>query len=169
MDFYDVVSNRRSIRHYSDRPIANELLKKIAHAASLAPTACNRQPFKILAIRNAKLRAAICEACPQRFLPEAPVILVALGDTKNAWRRAGDDHTIVEIDLGIVFEHVVLAATAEGLSTCWVCAYDLKKMNDALKLEAPWSALAIAPLGYAASEALPLQRKPENEIFEIID
>ena len=169
MDFYDVVSTRRSIRHYSDRPVPDGLLMKIAHAASLAPTACNRQPFKILAVRNPELRAAICTACPQRFLPEAPVILVALGDMKNAWRRAGDDHTIVEMDLGIVFEHVVLAAAAEGLSTCWVCAYDLGKINEALKLEEPWSALALAPLGYAAAEAAPLQRKPESEIFEIIE
>lgn len=169
MDFYDVVSTRRSIRHYSDRPVSDESLRRIAHAVSLAPTACNRQPFKILAIRNPELRAAICTACPQRFLPEAPVILAALGNAKEAWRRVGDDHSIIEMDLGIVLEHAVLAATAEGLSTCWVCGYDLKKMNEAMKLESPWSALALAPLGYAAAEAAPLQRKPEEEIFEIID
>ena len=82
MDFYDVVTTRRSIRHYSDRPVSDELLKKIAYAVSQAPTACNRQPFKILAVRNPEMRAAICAACPQRFLPEAPVILVALGNPK---------------------------------------------------------------------------------------
>ena len=169
MDFYVVVTTRRSIRHYSDRPVSDELLKKIAYAVSLAPTACNRQPFKILAVRNPEMRAAICAACPQRFLPEAPVILVALGNPKEAWRRAGDDHSIIEMDLGIVLEHAILAATAEGLASCWVCGYDLKKMNEALGLEAPWSALALASLGYAAAEAAPLQRKPEEEIFEIVD
>lgn len=150
MDFYDVISTRRSIRHYSDRPVPDASLDRIAQAVQLAPTACNRQPFRILAVRNPELRAAICRACPQRFLPEAPVILVALGDMKNAWRRVGDDHSIVEIDLGIVFEHAVLAATAEGLSTCWVCAYDRKRMDEALKLGEPWSALAVSPLGYAS-------------------
>ncbi|WP_294504092.1 nitroreductase family protein [uncultured Victivallis sp.] len=169
MDFYEVVSRRRSIRHYADRPVSDESLRRIAHAVSLAPTACNRQAFKIQAVRNPEIRAAICAACPQRFLPEAPVILVALGNAKEAWRRAGDDHSIIEMDLGIVLEHAILAATAEGLASCWVCGYDLKKMNEALKVEAPWSALALAPLGYAATEAAPLQRKPEGEIFEIID
>ena len=169
MDFYDVISTRRSIRHYSDRPVPDASLDRIAQAVQLAPTACNRQPFRILAVRNPELRAAICRACPQRFLPEAPVILVALGDMKNAWRRVGDDHSIVEIDLGIVFEHAVLAATAEGLSTCWVCAYDRKRMDEALKLGEPWSALAVSPLGYASEPAAPIEHKPEPALFEIID
>ena len=153
MDFYDVISTRRSIRHYSDRPVPDASLDRIAQAVQLAPTACNRQPFRILAVRN----------------PEAPVILVALGDMKNAWRRVGDDHSIVEIDLGIVFEHAVLAATAEGLSTCWVCAYDRKRMDEALKLGEPWSALAVSPLGYASEPAAPIEHKPVPELFEIID
>ncbi len=169
MEFYDVISTRRSIRNYADRPVPDDALNRIAEAAVLAPTACNRQPFKILAVRNAELRAAICAACPQRFLPEAPVILVALGDMKNAWRRAGDDHSIVELDLGIVFEHVVLAAAAEGLATCWVCAYERKRMDAALHLEESWSALAISPLGYASGPAAPIGRKPLEDLFEIID
>lgn len=169
MEFYKVINTRRSIRNYSDRPVPEDSLKRIAEAAALAPTACNRQPFKILAVRNAELRAAICAACPQRFLPEAPVILVALGDMKNAWRRTGDDHSIVELDLGIAFEHAVLAATAEGLATCWVCAYDRKRLDAALKLEGSWSALAISPLGYATEPPPCIGRKPVDELFEIID
>lgn len=68
MDFYDVISTRRSIRHYSDRPVPDASLDRIAQAVQLAPTACNRQPFRILAVRNPELRSAICRACPQRFL-----------------------------------------------------------------------------------------------------
>jgi len=169
MDFHDVITARRSIRNYSDRPVPADALKRIAEAARLAPTACNRQPFKILAVRNAALRAAICAACPQRFLPEAPVILVALGDMKQAWKRTGDDHSLVEVDLGIVFEHVILAATAEGLASCWVCAYERKRLDAALKLKEPWSALALSPLGYASEPAPPIGRKPVEELFEIID
>ena len=169
MEFYDVIGKRRSIRSYKPDAVPDEALRRIGEAVRSAPTACNRQPFKILAVRNPEMRAAICAACPQRFLPEAPVILVALGNPKEAWRRAGDDHSIIEMDLGIVLEHAILAATAEGLASCWVCGYDLKKMNEALKVEAPWSALALASLGYAAAEAAPLQHKPEEDIFEIVD
>lgn len=169
MEFHQVIAARRSIRNYSDRPVPEDSLKRIAEAVMLAPTACNRQPFRILAVRNAELRAAICAACPMRFLPEAPVILVALGDMKHAWRRTGDDHSIVEIDLGIVFEHAILAATAEGLATCWVCAYDRKRLDAALKLEEPWSALALSPLGYASEPAPAIGRKPVEELFELID
>ena len=39
MDFYDVISTRRSIRHYSDRPVPDASLDRIAQAVPLAPTA----------------------------------------------------------------------------------------------------------------------------------
>ena len=167
MEIYDAFKMRRSIRNYKSDPIGDESLMRIAEAASIAPSACNRQPWKLIAVRDSRMRKAICEACPQRMLPTAPVILLAVGNASEAWKRPGDDHSIVEIDVGIMFQQTVLAATAEGLSTCWVCAYDVAKVNQAAGISAPWSVLALSPLGYAASPAAPIRRKPLNEVFEI--
>lgn len=103
-----------------------------------------------------------------KFIAEAPMVLLALGNPKQAWQRPGDDHSIVEVDLGIMFEHVILAAEAEGLATCWVCAYTRANVDAALEIPAPWTVLALSPLGYANADPLPFNRKPLAETFEII-
>ena len=120
MEFYEVLKTRRSIRSYKSDPVPEEALRRIAEAAQCAPSACNRQPWKLVAVRNAALRKKICEVYRNPFLAQAPVILLALGNASMAWQRPGDDHSIVEIDLGIMFEHAVLAAAAEGLGSCWI-------------------------------------------------
>ena len=169
MEFYEVLKTRRSIRSYKSDPVPEEALRRIAEAAQCAPSACNRQPWKLVAVRNAALRKKICEVYRNPFLAQAPVILLALGNASMAWQRPGDDHSIVEIDHGIMFEHAVLAATAEGLATCWICAFERAKMDAAAGIQAPWTVLAVSPLGYAAAEPTPYQRKPSAETFEIID
>ena len=168
MDFYQLLAARRSIRNYKSDPVPREILLRLAEAARLAPTACNRQPFRLLLVTNAEKLAAIREACPQQLLKNAPVVAVLLGDEKNAWRRPEGD-SIVAMDIGIVMEHLILAAASEGLGTCFVCAYNRRKMDAALGVEAPWSALALTPVGYASSPAAPIGRKPVEEILEWIE
>ncbi|MDD3886850.1 MAG: nitroreductase family protein [Victivallaceae bacterium] len=169
MDFYETIRRRRSIRAYKSDHVPTNALANIVEAARLAPSACNRQPWKLVAVTNAEMRKKLCAVCKQEFLGEAPVILLALGAAENSWKRACDDHHIVEIDLGIMMEHVVLAAAAEGLGTCWVCAYDVPAVNAAAGVSAPWSVLAMSPLGYASGEPTPLDRKPISEMFELWD
>ena len=47
MDFYDVIEARRSVRGYLDKNVPDEAIAKISRAVQLAPTACNRQPFRL--------------------------------------------------------------------------------------------------------------------------
>lgn len=168
MDFYDVVNYRRSIRSYRKDPVPDDALERIAKAASAAPSACNRQPVRLVAVKSPDKLARLYQACPMKFIAEAPMVLLALGNPKQAWQRPGDDHSIVEVDLGIMFEHVILAAEAEGLATCWVCAYTRANVDAALEIPAPWTVLALSPLGYANADPLPFNRKPLAETFEII-
>ncbi|UKI32954.1 MAG: nitroreductase family protein [Lentisphaeria bacterium] len=159
MEFYEVLKTRRSIRAYKSDPVPEAALRRIAEAAQCAPSACNRQPWKLVAVRNAALRKRICEVYRNPFLAQAPVILLALGDASTAWQRPGDDHSIVEIDLGIMFEHAVLAAAAEGLGSCWICAFERAKMDAAAGISAPWTVLAVSParLCRRRAESLPAE------------
>ncbi len=167
MDFYEVIAKRRSFRVYRPDAVPQEALERMMKAVELAPSACNRQPYKFLIVTSPEVKAAICKACPQRMLPGAPAIVVALGSVQQAWQRPGGE-SILGVDIGIAMEHLVLAASAEGLGTCWVCAYDMDKVNEAVNAPAGFCAVAISPLGYAAGEASPLQRKPAGEIFEMV-
>jgi nitroreductase len=166
MDFYNVIEKRRSVRAYKPEPVDPEALKRIGEAVRLAPSACNIQPWTFRVILDERKRRKICEVYTREWLAQAPAIVLAIGNTEKAWKRP-DGNNIVDIDIGIAMEHFVLAATAEGIGTCWICAYEIGKMNKAAGILPPWSVLAISPLGYPADAKAPPEKKKMDELFRV--
>lgn len=167
MGFHDVVLARRSIRGYRKTAVAAEKLEQVMEAVRLAPSACNRQPVKFLLAKSPEMRARICEAYDQPWMADAPIIVVCLGNREQGWRRL-DGTSAHVIDASIAMQQLVLAATAEGLGTCWVCAFDPKALADKLGLADEWEVIALTPLGYRAADPKPVGRKPLAELFEVI-
>ena len=168
MDFYEVLKSRRSIRGFdSSRAIEQESLERIMQAVQCAPSACNRQPWRFEIVFNAELKQKIGECYPKTWLTEAPAIVVAMADYSTCWNRL-EGTPAAEIDLGIAMEHLVLAAAAENLGTCWICAFEKQKLNEVMQVKSPWSVEAITPLGYAAAAPRDLQYKSLNEIFKVV-
>jgi len=168
MEFYETVKQRRSIRGYRSEPVPAAALERIGEAVRLAPSACNRQPWLFRVLVKSELREKVCGVYTQTWLREAPAIVVALGNQDECWKRL-EGTPSTDIDIGIAMEHLVLAAAAEGLGSCWICAFDRKKMADALGIMTPWSVVAITPLGYAKAAPQQLQRKSLREIFAVIE
>jgi nitroreductase len=167
MDFYKVLQRRRSIRGYASDPVPEETLGRLYEAISLAPTACNNQPIRFLFVSEPETRRRICACYPRAWLAQAPVIVVALGNPGTAWHRFNGTsaHTI---DVAIAMEHLVLAAAAEGLGTCWICAFDQEALRQSLRLPDCWEVVALTPLGRPAVEPGPMTRKPIDDIIERI-
>lgn len=171
MDIYEVFRSRYSYRGFTDQPIPKDTLERIGEAVSLAPTACNLQPFEIQVVLNDELRAKIAAVYPRDWLKTAPAIAVIIGDSATAWKR-GEGNSILDVDIGIVLEHFILAAQAEGLGTCWICAFERAAMDAVMGLSGTdKSVVAITPVGYPKEEKSPAQRpkrKPLEEIYKII-
>ncbi len=167
MEFYDVVKARRSIRGYKHDPIPEDALKRLAEAVCLAPSACNIQPWSFRIVLNPELRKQICTVYTAPWLADAPAIAIALGNAGACWKRL-EGEPIIPVDIGIAMEHLVLAAAAEGLGSCWICAYNVAKMNKVLNILPPWNVYAITPLGYASVSPDKIKRKPVGEVFKII-
>ena len=170
MEVYEVMRRRRSIREFTPDPIPPAALERICEAVRLAPTACNLQPFKFLLIQSPEKHAAVCD-CYKRgtWLATAPLIVVALGNRETAWKRLDGTPAHV-IDTSIALEHLVLAATSEGLVTCWICAFDQDALHQALGLGPEWEVVAMTPVGYPnpAAEPRPFARKSISELFQTI-
>lgn len=65
-------------------------------------------------------------------------------------------------------DHLILAATSEGLATCWVAAFKVSDVKSILNLPQGIEPVALTPLGYPLDHPEPTYRKPLEEIVQII-
>ena len=127
--FYDLVRERYSCRHYdASAPVDDSIVKAILETAQLAPSACNRQPWTFVVVRDKATRQRLLHASRPSFV-DAPVLIVACGHHEQAWHRPSDDKDHTDIDLAIAVEHICLAAAALDLGTCWVCSFDVEAVR----------------------------------------
>jgi len=57
MDVTQAIASRRSIRKFTDQPVPEEALRGILTAATLAPSAKNRQPWRFVVVTGEEKRA----------------------------------------------------------------------------------------------------------------
>ncbi len=168
MDFYEVIRTRRSVRSYKPDPIPDDVLRRVLDAARIAPSGSNRQPWKFIIVRDEKIKRQLAVACSnQQFIAEAPVIIVACGYNIHYNRGGYMGDMSMLVDVSIAFTHLILAARAEGLGTCWIGSFDNDEIKRILNIPEDVNVVAITPLGYPkSSDAFvgPSSRKSLEEI-----
>jgi nitroreductase len=163
VEFNKVIRARRSIRGYKPDPVPPEALDRILEAARLAPTASNRQPFQLIVVTDPSTRQQFKEVYDRDWFWTAPVIIIGCVNPAQAWQRF-DGFNAAEVDLSIVMDHVILAATDEGLGTCWICHFREDRLKEILGIPPEERVIAMTPLGFPAAEPRPFQRKALHEL-----
>ena len=168
MEFFETVAARRSIRKYQDTPVPRETVDRILEAARLSPSWCNRQCHRYIVVSDPEKRSMLGELIdnPSKACYEtAPYAIVLCADSTDSGFNSGKEYYLV--DCGISMEHVVLAATNEGLATCWVGAFAEYPVRNLLGIPQDVKIVAITPLGYADEDPEPRPRMPiEKMTFE---
>ncbi|GAX60523.1 nitroreductase [Candidatus Scalindua japonica] len=167
MDFYETIKTRRSIRAYKEGPVEDDKLKRILNAARLAPTAANRQPFSLVVVKAEEVKNKLIDAYSQEWFFTAPVIICACASPGTAWKR-NDGKVYVDVDVAIAMDHLILAAHAEGLGTCWIAAFKPDVVKDVLSIPDNLEPLILTPLGYPKVIPEPTFRKPLDEMVREI-
>lgn len=150
MDFLELAKKRCSIREFQNKPVETAKLNVILEAARVAPTACNRQPLRLLVIQRAESHAKLRKVTKRAF--EAPIAIVVCADSETAWTRSYDGMKTTDIDASIVTDHMMLAATDLGLGSVWVCAFDPKALREEFEVPSNLEPINILMIGYAAAE-----------------
>ncbi|MCZ7662806.1 MAG: nitroreductase family protein [Thermoleophilia bacterium] len=163
MDFKDLVRARYSARAYLDRPVEPQKLDLVLEAARLAPTAANRQPFRLVVVSDPQIRADMKAAYHRRWFYTAPLIVAACGVPSENWVRC-DGKNYNDVDVAIVMDYLTLQAADIGLGTCWIADFDPDAVRDILHLPADLEPVALTPLGYSADEPKAKQRKPLDRL-----
>ena len=155
MSVYDVIKNRRSIRRFEQKPIAEEVLREFVDAARLAPSGANLQPLKFKIVNEPSLcRQVFDQTKWAGYLPdwnptseEAPAAFIAVcvdTDIKNA-----DDFC----EIGAAAQNIFLTAQERGIGACWLGAINKPEISRILRIEPPIKLHTVIGLGYPAQRA----------------
>ena len=162
MDYFEVVQQRHSVRSYKPDPVEPEKLQRILECARLAPTAANRQAYKVVVVATEGNKAILQHIYRNAWFVQAPYLLCVCSVPGKCWVR-NDKKNYSDVDAAIVMDHMILAATALGLGTCWVAAFDVDAARAILKLDDAWEPIVFTPLGYPNDNTFKKVRKPLEE------
>lgn len=166
MNILELSRQRFSARKFTDEKVSAADLDYILEAVRMAPSACNRQPWKFVVVESDDAKAALCRCYDREWFKTAPLYVVCLRDCNTNWvRNDGKEHG--NIDVAIAAEHLCLAAAERGLGTCWVCNFDTEKIKEVFAGDSH-EVVAIIPLGHIAADCPHGEkvRKPLGEIVE---
>ena len=164
MDFQELIRKRYSVRAYKPDPVADDKLGRVLEAARLAPTAANRQAFRVFVVPTKGREEELRRVYGREWFTQAPLVLAVCAVPGEAWVRKHDDWNAAEVDATIAMTHIVLAAAAEGLGTCWIAAFDPKAAREVLGLPPGVVPSALTPLGTAADAPPPKKRRAVAEL-----
>ncbi len=171
-EFTALCAQRSSCRAYAETPVPRELIDACLEAARLAPSACNKQPWRFVIADNPATTRRLCDEAllpglPMPWLHHAPVIVALCAKTSLLTHTiapvlSGVDYWLV--DLGIAGEHFVLAAHSVGLGTCWIGWFKEKAVRNILGIPRGVRVASLLSLGYPVAgdsrspEKLPLSQ-----------
>lgn len=163
MDIFETIVSRYSVRGYKPDPVDDATLAKVLEAARQAPTAANRQAFRLIVIHTRGREEELARVYGRPFFTQAPLVIAAIAVPGEAWRRS-DDKPYDEVDATIVMDHLILAAASLGLGTCWIAAFDPAAAREVLGLPDEVEPIAFTPLGWPDKPRAATGRKPLEEL-----
>lgn len=190
-----VLAGRRSIRTYEDRPVPPDLLERVLAAAAQAPSPHHSIPWRLAVLTGPDAKAALADAMgakwradlladslgeaeievelekSRRRLTASPVVVVGsiypepLDEYPDAARQQAET-LMAAHSLGAALQNVMLAAHANGLASCWMCApvFCSEVVRDALGLPAHLIPHAIVTIGYPARPPRARERPSVDQI-----
>lgn len=168
MEFSEVLLKRRSTRAFTDKPVTREQVEKLLNAALRAPSACNMQSWHFYAVTDPATRAKFSEFCAP-WAATAPVIFVICTDGEAILARFGERaKTFILQDTALAAENLLLCAADMGLNGCFMGAFDADKCRALLNIPEKYGIVAVIPVGEPQAEVPLRERKPLDEVAEII-
>jgi coenzyme F420-0:L-glutamate ligase / coenzyme F420-1:gamma-L-glutamate ligase len=186
-----LMRGRRSIRRYRPDAVGRDVLDRLFLSAAAAPSAHNRQPWRYLVLEDATIKAALARAMGERLAADrardgdppdaiagdvarsharitgAPVlVLVCLtleeADVYPDEVRSRAEFLMAVQSTAMATQNLLLAAHAEGLAACWMCAplFCPEVVRASLGVPPAWQPQGLVTLGFPADGGRDRPRKP---------
>tara|TARA_Y100001973_G_scaffold94750_1_gene147184 strand:+ start:3332 stop:4408 length:1077 start_codon:yes stop_codon:yes gene_type:complete len=161
---------RRSVRWFAERKVDREAVEQAFELASLAPSACNRQPYEFYVVQDSQRAAKIAGMAGGTvgFSEQIGQVIVVVGDLQ-AYPMERDRHCIY-IDGSLAAMQLMLAFETMGISTCPINWPDIefreRLLANELKLNPHQRPIMLLAFGYAdADGGIPYSAKKSSSIL----
>lgn len=121
MDFLELAKARCTTRGFTDERISKKDLDRILSVGRVAPSACNRQPQRIIVVQDPANLTKVQKAY-QTFGSQC--VLIVCRDTRNELIRPYDQKCSGDLDIGIICDHMMLAARELDIGSVMVGLFD---------------------------------------------
>ena len=192
---YRIIQERRSIRRFDGSAIPPETLQRVLEAATMAPSAHNRQPWRFVILTALEDKRSLANALGEELrqdrladgddpgqiekdvtqsierITNAPVVVIAClsmeaMDVYPDERRKTAEYIMAVQGVSMAAQNLLLAAHAEGLGACWLCAplFTKDEVREELSLPDGWDPQGLIILGYPAEAGKERPRRPMEEV-----
>lgn len=145
MDFLELAKSRCTTRGFTDRKIEKTDLERILSAGRVAPTACNKQPQRIIVVRQPENIEKVQKAY-RTF--GSSCILIVCQDKKEPLIRPFDGKCSGDLDIGIICDHMMLAARELNIGSVMVGLFDPRILRRDFNIPDYMEPTALLILGY---------------------
>ena len=194
---YRIIQERRSIRRFDGSAIPSETLQRVLEAATMAPSAHNRQPWRFVILTALENKRSLANALGEELrqdrladgddpgqiekdvtqsierITNAPVVVIAClsmeaMDVYPDERRKTAEYIMAVQGVSMAAQNLLLAAHAEGLGACWLCAplFTKDEVREELSLPDGWDPQGLIILGYPAEAGKERPRRPLEEVSQ---
>jgi len=163
---YDIFLRRRSVRNFSSRPIESKILRRLLEIVRRSPSAVNKQPYFFYVI-SGKQKEKFNQVFFKKGFYNAPVVIAGCALENDSWVRKSDNRKFVWVDVTIALTELIMAATSEGIGTCWVASFDLDKAKEILSLPENMEIVSLVVLGYPLKPLTIYRYKKRKKLKDI--
>lgn len=163
MDLFDGIYTRRSIRQYTDQPVAREHLLEIIKAGTWAPSGRNNQPWRFVLVQSSEVRKELAKHTKYHSIIEQAGACIAVFADKAAMYNNVKDHQA----MGACIQNMLLAAHGLGLGAVWLG--EILKNADGVRtllgLSGDMDLMAVVALGHPLSQKHSSERRDVSEVL----
>ncbi|MCT7660920.1 coenzyme F420-0:L-glutamate ligase [Mycobacterium deserti] len=186
---------RRSVRRFSDEPVAAELVESAVAEALTAPAPHHTRPVRFVWIQDADTRRALLDRMKDKWradlasdgrpadaverrvsrgqiLYDAPELVVPfmVPDGAHSYpdaERTAAEHTMFTVAVGAAVQALLVALAVRGVGSCWIGStiFAADLVRDQLDVPGDWEPLGAIAIGYPDEPAGPRDPVPTDSLL----
>lgn len=158
MDAYTAIRTKRDTRAYQARPLSDAAVDRILQAGRMTGSSKNSQPWGFVTVRDQAQKETLA-GCGQfaTHVPSAPFVVAIVLTSEGG-----------PFDAGRCAQNMMVAAWAEGITSCPVVMHDAECAARALGLPEGHRVAVVLPFGYPDESAPRRESRPRRPLADLV-